>query len=714
MGLRAASPQNGPTPAVDDAIWTDEELKRLPPPSPSAGRVRGSIWVEPEQAEAPVEEPPAVERAAVPHPTRPRVEAPKRPQIPHRRRPLRRKPTKRYVAVGVIVVLLLIADAAYVGFTLQSSLTDTKTALGSGAESLTEGKFSVARDRFSSALDSSRSALGTTIHPAYLLASLAPPVSNDARATRTLSQVGELTALAGLAVLDAANELRATEEGLLASVYRDGRVQFEVIERGVPFIADAAHLLDRANGLLAGSPEPDIGVIADAFSEARARVDAGADSALKGSMLLRTLPGLLAQGGTRRYFLSFQTPSEARGGGGLTGLFGVLEARDGRIRLTRVAPIAELMDQRLQPVPAPTWYRQTYGPFKAQVEWQQANFSPYFPVAAEVFLKMFEQAEGESLDGVVAMDPIALGQLTRGTGPLSARGFDVEITPENAADVLLRQVYDHFGSDEAAQDRYLARLTRELWARLAGGEVDVAGLATGLAEAVAGGHFKVYSRNGEDQDALAHLGAGGDFTQDGPNIQLVFHNNAAANKVDYFLQRTIRTRIRLDNEGNARVTTTAVLKNNAPPGPESYLLGPGIRGDTAGLNRMYLSFLLPKGAEVDDFKVDNSWVVPFQHQELGYPVVWHLVEVPAGETARVTVDYLVPDAADIASDAGEFDFTLVPQASARPDPYSVTVVGPNGYEVAGVPTVDENPGDTFSSRGSLVRPLSIEAELVSQ
>jgi hypothetical protein len=714
MGLRPAPTSDDPSPSIYEEIWTSEELKRVPPPAPSDRRRDGSIW-----ADQNVAEPAATRRLATREPPPPPIDlSPTTTQAPplgrERARPRARRISKtRYVVIALVIVLLLVGDAVFVGYTLQSSLLDTGGALRGGGDSLTAGRFNDARDRFAAALDSSRSAVDATVHPAHLLAGIVPGISSDVRATRALSQAAELAALAGIAVVDGANALRATDDGLLASIYRDGRVQFEVIERGIPFIADAARLLGRASAILAGSPEPNLGLIQDAFSDARARVDAGADSALKGSTLLNALPSLLAQGGTRRYFLSFQTPSEARGGGGLTGLFGVLEASDGRVRLTRIAPIAELTGQRLRPAPAPSWYRETYGPFKAQVQWQQANFTPYFPVAAEVFLRMYSQAEGESLDGVVAMDPIALGHLTRGTGPISAPGFDIEITPENAADVLLRQVYDHFGGDETAQDRYLAALTRELWVRLAGGEVDVAGLVTGIGDAVAEGHFKVYARRG-DQDALAQLGAAGDFTTAGPNLQLVFHNNAAANKVDYFLQRTIQTRVRLDEEGDARITTTAVLKNDAPPGPDSYLLGPGIGGDTAGLNRMYLSFLLPKAAQLEAFAVDQKSVIPFQHQEAGYPVAWSLVEVSSGETARVTVDYTVPDAADISDGGGTFDFTLTPQATARPDRYFLTVSGPQGYEVTAGSLRDENAKGSFSSRGSLVRPLSIEAELRDQ
>ena len=702
-------------PTSQAGIWTDEERRGVALPSPPHDGSGETIW-EPE------------ERAGVltrPEPGRKAPEPPEPPQDRPKQRPgstssprHRAKRTKRvrarYFVAAIFVVLALVADGAYVAVAMQSSLLDTEDSLRSGGDALQKGDFEVARRHFSAALDSSRSALHASVHPAFLLSTLVPPISADALSTRALSQAGELTSKAGLAIVDAATAMRATEDGLSASIYRDGRLQFETIAQGVPFVSKAARLLDEADEILGGSPSPELAVIEQAFEEARTRVSDASESARRGTLLLGALPGLLGAEGTLRYFLSFQTPSEARGGGGLTGLYGILESDDGRVRLTHIGAIAELTGDRLDPVSAPSWYEQAYGPFKALVQWQQANFTPQFPAAAKVFLRMYEQAEGERLDGVVAMDPIALGQLTRGTGPLRAPGFDVTITAENAAEALLNDMYVHFDSDEVAQDRYLVTLTRELWSRLAGGDVNVPGLAAGLSEAVRGGHFKMYSRSDADQDALAELGTAGDFSAYGPNLQLVFHNNAAGNKVDYLLERGIRTRVELDPDGDATVTTTAVLDNTAPPGPDSYLLGPGIRGDSAGLNRMYLNFLLPRKAEPVLFKVDNKPIRPFQHQEAGYPVVWSLLEIASGQTAEATVVYRIPDAADITSQGGHFDMTLVPQAVARADRLALTVIAPRGYEALTQSLEAEVTGRSVRWVGDLSETVEIDVSLTDQ
>ncbi|MBA2313740.1 MAG: DUF4012 domain-containing protein [Actinobacteria bacterium] len=702
--------KGAPTSQPADLLWTDEEQSGLAPPSPTPDVPGGTIW-EPEDRVA-------VLKPREARPGTPESPAERSPQARRTQRPGPRhgaKPTKRmrmrYLVAAILVALALVADGAYVVFTVESSLTGTEDSLRSGSKALQNAHFKVAGNHFSTALDSSRSAVHASVHPAFLLGTLVPPISADVRATRALSRASELASEAGLEIVDAATAMQATDEGLGASLYRDGRLQFETIAEGAPFVSEAAELLDETDKILAGSPVPDLTVISDALEEARARASDASESARRGSVLLDALPGLLGGEGKRRYFLSFQAPGEARGGGGLTGLYGVLESDDGRVRLTHIGPIGELTAERLDPVSAPAWYEHAYGPFKSLVQWQQANFTPQFPVAAEVFLRMYEQAAGERLDGVVAMDPIALGQLTRATGPLRAPGFDATITSDNAAQVLLNDVYVHFDSDEVAQDNYLAALTRKLWRRLSSGDVDVPELAAGFAEAVRGGHFKMYSRYGGEQSALAELEAAGDFSAYGSNIQLVFHNNAAGNKVDYLLERSIETSVELDPNGDATVSTTLALDNTAPAAPASYLLGPGIRGDAAGLNRMYLNFLMPRTAESVSFGVDGETVRPFEHRETGYPVVWSLVAIPSGESAEVTVVYRVPDAAEITSHGGRFDMAFVPQAVARPDRLSLTVMAPPGYEALTQSSEAEARGRSVRWDGDLDETLEIDVSL---
>ena len=133
-------------------------------------------------------------------------------------------------------------------------------------------------------------------------------------------------------------------------------------------------------------------------------------------------------------------------------------------------------------------------------------------------------------------------------------------------------------TDEIAEDRYLARLTRKLWSRLADGKVGAPELVAGIAEAARGGHFKMYSRSGSDQDALAELEAAGTSAHTAPKCSWFSTTMQRVTNSDYLLERRIKSRVEPDPECDATITTTVALDNTALPGPPFYLLGPAFGG----------------------------------------------------------------------------------------------------------------------------------------
>jgi hypothetical protein len=511
--------------------------------------------------------------------------------------------------------------------------------------------------------------------------------------------------------VSAARAAGATEQGLMSAFYQRGRIRFEPIERARPYLAEGALLMERVGALVERAPEPSTPWVQEALATARQWGRSTRDTARRATTLLEILPDFLGRGDRRRYLLAFQTPGEARGTGGLMGFYGVLGVTDGRVRLERLGSVQELMDEPITGVQAPGWFRRRYRLAGSFDYWQQANLSPNFPVVARVWLQMYRSTTGESLDGVLAMDPIALGHLLHATGPLRAKGIDVTVGPHNAKDVLLRDSYVNFGEDTEAQRNYIERLIRQFWHRLAEGAIDPAALAQGTAESVRTKHFKVYTRADDDDDELRELGVDGDYTALGPNLQLIFHNSYASNKVDYFLEQRIHTSVRLASSGTADVTTTTVLDNRAPSAPSSSLLGPGqIKSDTVGINRSTLEFLLPRGAKVRSFAVEGKRVRPVVDYEAGFPVAWKLVEVPAGKSKRVTVSYTIPEALTPPQDGSDFSMSLVPQTTVNPPSFSLTVVPPYGYELEPVQGATTTSGGIRTS-GILDQEQTLRARL---
>ena len=508
-----------------------------------------------------------------------------------------------------------------------------------------------------------------------------PRIEADSAAIEALTHAARLSARAGLATVEAG---RALGGDGYDSVYRQGRVRFRPLDQATTHLTTARDLLATASDFVSGVPQPSLEALRSPLEAAGSELSRASHSARRAVVALHALPSLLGKRSPQRYFLALQTPSEARGTGGLAGFYGVLEAAEGRMRLERIGPITELASEHMTGVEAPGWFERRYASSAGLRQWQQANLSPHFPVVSQVWLDMYESVRGERLDGVIAMDPVALERLTAATGPIQTERLDVAVGPDNAVPVLLHDSYLQFGDDSERQNRYLAGVTRGFWDTLAAGDVDVAALAAGAGGSVSAGHLKIYSQDEATQSAIAALDADGGVLNEGKNVQLVYHNNYAANKVDYFLTRRIETTVRLDERGGARVRINVAMKNAAPSGPPSPLLGPGVRGEETGLNRMLLEFLLPEGARVRGLTIEGRSIPPWIEHEGELPAVSETLGIPAGARKRASLTYYVPDAASWSQGQGRFTMTLLPHATVTPDHFVLSVIPPEGYRAESV------------------------------
>jgi hypothetical protein len=613
--------------------------------------------------------------------------------------------------VALVLLTLLVLDGVYVVVRLGSSMPSAAQDLEAAADDFRDAELDAAERDFLAAFRNAETAAGLDAHPAFFVARWLPWVGRETDAVDALAEAARRAAEAGLTGVEAARAMGAGDEGLAASVYENGRVNFESLDDASPYVAEARGLLEDAASLLDASPRPRLGLLSDALDRARREVGRASDAARLGGVMLDALPGLLGRGTTRRYLLAFHSPSEARGTGGLIGLQGVLEAKNGRLRLVRVGGILELIRARFPQLEAPGWFREHYGPLSALRQWQQANESPHFPVVSRVLLGMYRTVYGERLDGVFAMDPLALQELLRATGPLTVPGAPEPVSSENVGDLLMHDSYLDY-PDPAAQNRYLGDLVRGFWDALRGGQVDAAVLGRAVVDAVRTHHLKIYSSDPADQEALRTLEADGDYTRFGPNLQMVFHNNFTANKADYFLRRELVTDVTITSEGEARVDARLTLHNDAPAGPPSVLLGdPDFTPYAPGINGMFVNFLLPEEAQVHRFLVDGEQSPYILHRDGRFPVAWDLVRIPPGGRREVLVRYRVPGVLRTDGDETTFSMALYPQALVRPDRLDLRIHAPEGVTFVPETPTEGADGGTFTASGLLEETMEIRLRL---
>ena len=622
-------------------------------------------------------------------------------------KPLSRKEIVKRVLL--ILLALIVLDVVFVVWSLRANLASAAERFVRAEKALENGELGVFEDELLAAQGDLSDASSTSKHPAFLALSFTP----DAKSTKALIEAAELSSNAGLVAVDAADALGIGDEGIATKIYDDGRVNLSAIEEARPDLVRAEELLRDAGAAVEAAPGPFLSSIQGPVDDAQEKLEQTVSNVDKGLTALDLLPSFLAQGESRRYLLAFQALGEARATGGLVGLYGVLDVQDGKINLEHIGPIEELRQNfpYSPPVESPEdWYADAYRPQFALRQSQQTNITPNFKVAAEVFLRQYEAHHPNDLDGAIAMDPVAFSKLLRGTGTITDDDSGIEISEDNAAEILLKQSYLRF-PDPEVQNRFLASVINEFWNRLESGEVEGGGLVSGFVDAASTGHIQVYSRDSEDQAMLETLGADGPLPGTRDNIQMVYNNSFGNNKVDYFLDRRIDTRIHLNATGDARVEVVATLENQAPDGPKSLLLGPnGTEAGPPGRNEMVLNFLLPRGARVESFTSDvgPDPAQPFVFEDSMRPVTWDEVTMLPGDRHEITVTYFLDHFVDERT--GRFDIELVPQPRVFPDRASMVVSAPEGYSLSAPGSTETS--STLEWSAPLTRPKVIEGTLI--
>lgn len=613
--------------------------------------------------------------------------------------------------IFLLLGLLLVADIVVACAFAAIQLNRASDSLAEAARSVRRGDVAAAEAAVATAADAAGSARWFSQHPGFALLGWAPGLSRDVQAVRDLIEVSRRgTALATSAV-DQLTGLGTSkngdpDEGFAQLFYENGQIDLDAIDVIAGAAQAASEVTEGSRALLADDLDVTFGSVRRGVERARARLDEIDELSNQAATMARLIPSFVGRDEPRTYLLAFQSPSEARGGGGLIGVYGLLSADRGRISLGEVGPIEALGPRVGAPVEPPNRaFGNTYGPLSSLNDWRQSNLSPNFPDTSEVLLELFERVRGERLDGVVAMDPIALGELTRGTGPISVPGWDKEITGNSARRLLLFEIYRRFVYKERKQNVYLRALVDELWARVEMGDVDAVGLVQGFRAAADKQHLKIYSSDATEQDLLTELRLTADpRTVTGP-VQIAYTNNNSGNKLDFFLRRTQDVSIDLRPSGTAAVSTTIELTNDVPKRGLRAIARAGVRtGLAMGHSRMSIHVLLPGGARRPRFSIDGDRSEHFAGRDSGAPMVWDILELAPEDTTTVTVTYRLPDA--IAPD-GTFRFTLWPQATARPDAYSLEVSPPGGF----VLRTRSRSTARLTRSGRLKEPVTLEAVL---
>lgn len=359
---------------------------------------------------------------------------------------------------------------------------------------------------------------------------------------------------------------------------RGGRVDLAAVRRAQPAVSAAASAVDRSAAQLA-QVRPSglvfplstlVPELQDRVADAQAAVDATRDA-------VRLLPRMLGANGPRSYLLLIQNPAELRSTGGIPGSWAILHARDGRLRMGRQGDAADFAAPGMRPVPLRPDVRALYGSVLG-VDPRDLSIDPDFPDVARMAAAL-AAAHRQPVDGVFAVDPVALAAVLRGTGPVGI-GDGRQLDAGNTGPELLNGIYRTI-SDPSAQNDVYAVAARRVFDALVHGTGDQVLAIRGLVEAARQHRVLAWSRDPDVAVAIAgHDLAGGlAGPHEAPTVG-VYLSDAMGGKMGYYLrQASAVSRSTCSAGGVQRLEVTTTLRSVTPPGIASYpsfVVGAGV------------------------------------------------------------------------------------------------------------------------------------------
>lgn len=500
--------------------------------------------------------------------------------------------------VGLAVLGVLAAAAVWTGWQIWRVNVELRAAVSDASDlqsAVEAGDDAAARTALEDLTEHTDSAADRTRGTTWSALARSPWFGDDAAAVRLVADVVNELARDGLAPL--VDDATALDQILP----RDGQIPLDTLVGLQQPVDQASRAFAKADQRLdAENPSRFTGQLEVRFRDLHRRVSEGARVLATADVALELMPGMLGRDDPRTYLLVFQNNAEARSTGGLPGALSVMHADNGRLRLGQQATAGEFPMLEEPILPLSDAEREIYGD-QLGTYFQDANFTPDFPRAAELMGARWESQYPDALDGIFAIDPVALSYILEATGPVSVG--DVELSAENVVDELLHRTYLRL-EGSAEQDGFFRRVAQAVFERVTTGADDPRALFEALRRADEENRLYLHSFDPTEQSRLTGRSVAGELAMDpGPNPQVgVYLNDATGSKMSYFLRTTVRVDAVGCREGRQSLTATARLRSEAPPDAASLpdaITGGGDFGIAPGTQLVAVRFYAPVGGSLD-------------------------------------------------------------------------------------------------------------------
>jgi hypothetical protein len=434
--------------------------------------------------------------------------------------------------------------------------------------------------------------------------------------------------------------------------------------------------------------------------------------------LLRILPQFAGAGGTRRYFLAAENPTELRGTGGLISAYAILTISEGQLSISQFRDIHALPN--LAP-DAATWpsdeFQAIYRPFDAAGFWRNTNMTPDAPTAGALIEDLWRRQEGDRLDGTIFVDIQTLSYLVDALGSVPVPQLHVTLTKRNTVPYVANQAYTTI-RDDSTRKRLLGIVGQEVFTNFL---ADASGerALRALISAGAGGHILLYGADPAVESAFVEAGLAGSFGTTAGDFFSPVVNNIGGTKIDYYVRRSIHYDVALEAGGRAEANAIVSFANGAPANAKrSYALGPFEGGALRPLHLVpgeeyaRAGFYCGFGCELEKATVQGQPMVVEPYTERNLSLYAGYLRILPQETEHVALELKLASAWQGSDALGTYRLRLQNQPTVQPTTAIVSIRVPAGMHISFASEPLKVVGDvaTWTGRLGAVTDLEVRFE----
>lgn len=434
---------------------------------------------------------------------------------------------------------------------------------------------------------------------------------------------------------------------------KDGRVDVTAMQEAEPTLAVAARTVEFSHARMASIDLSHVlPQVAEPIRSATEQLDAYSQTLATVSSASRLLPSMLGAEQPHKFLVLVQNNAELRATGGIPGALAVLSTDNGNIQLGEQGS-ASALGAFIPSLHVDDEQELLYTP-RLGTHMQNVNLTPDFPTAARTAKRMWEERNsGQTIDGVLALDPVVLSHLLEATGPVNLTDQEIlgfihgtalpsALTSENVVPTLLSDVYREI-EDPKAQDAYFSSVAAQIFIAFTQGQGDGAQLIKALGRSAEENRIYLWSAHASEQSIIATTPLHGSV--DGPDVGGAtfgaYLNDGTGAKMDFYVKRSVRLIQACSVDGYRPYTVRFTATNSAPSDAQTslptYVTGGSVFGVQAGRVRTNYVAYGPSQAFVETAAVNGMPVSVSSGRHGTRPVGTVQVELGPGESASIDI-----------------------------------------------------------------------------